>query len=177
MGTGVSAIGYYYPFMWTGAILASVATGLLTTVDVDTGLAKTLLYQALLGAAVGLGVLGPQMAVQSILDPKEVSIGISIIQFGQQMGPVIAVASSTAVFTNRLVEELTTHDPDLDAAAITRLGLSEIRHYFKGQRLKEILWGYDKAVTETLYLPLGVSFVAVFAGLMIERRSVKDKRQ
>jgi hypothetical protein len=61
-GGVVSKTGYAAPFMNVGAILATVATGLMYTFDIGTGLGKWIGYQALYGIAVGLGF---QMAINT----------------------------------------------------------------------------------------------------------------
>ncbi len=54
-GSAVSIIGYYAPFMLLTSILTPVATGLLTTLEVDAVLARLICYQALLGFGCGIG--------------------------------------------------------------------------------------------------------------------------
>jgi MFS family permease len=61
-GGVVSKTGYAAPFMNAGAILATIATGLMYTFDIGTGLGKWIGYQALYGIAVGLGF---QMAINT----------------------------------------------------------------------------------------------------------------
>jgi hypothetical protein len=81
-GSITTWIGYYYPLLYATTLLAPIAGGLLTTLDIDTDLAKLLCYQALLGFAVGLGLQTPQLAAQTLLTPKEATIGIAIVSFG-----------------------------------------------------------------------------------------------
>jgi MFS family permease len=61
-GGVVSKTGYAAPFMIGGAILATIATGLMYTFDIGTGLGKWIGYQAIYGIAVGLGF---QMAINT----------------------------------------------------------------------------------------------------------------
>lgn len=48
-GGATTAIGYYTPFMILSTVLMSVGGGLLTTLKVNTGHAKWIGYQAILG--------------------------------------------------------------------------------------------------------------------------------
>jgi hypothetical protein len=82
-GSIATWIGYYYPLLYAiTTLLAPITAGLLTTLDIDTNLAKSLCYQALLGFAVGLGIQAPQLVAQTLLAPKEATNGIAIVSFG-----------------------------------------------------------------------------------------------
>lgn len=59
-GIVVSKTGHAAPFMLGGAILSTIACGLMYTFDIGTGLGKWVGYQFFYGLAVGLGF---QMAI------------------------------------------------------------------------------------------------------------------
>ena len=174
-GAFTTWIGYYFPVMYTTTVLASIAAGLLTTVDLDTDLAKLLCLLGLLGFAVGAGIQAPQVAAQTILPMKEVSIGISIVQFGSQIGPVVFLAASAGLFTNRLNAEVKAYAPSTNITSIDNMGLSDIRKNLGGENLKNVLLGYDQAVVQTLYVPLALACMTAIGSIAIERKSVKKK--
>lgn len=176
-GAATSWLGYYVPFMWVTTILSPIAAGLLTTIDLNTSLAKLLCLQALLGFACGTGGGIPQVAAQTVLSPHEVSIGLAIVSFGAQIGPVIFTVASTALFTGRLKTEVLQRSPMTNITSLENMGLSDIRKNLGGVRLGEILLGYDKAVVQTLYLPLALCCLTLVGTLAMEWRSVKQKKQ
>lgn len=171
-----SWLGYYVPYMYFTTLIAPIAAGLLTTVDLTTDLVKLLTYQGILGFAIGSGLMIPQYAVQTVLDPKEVSIGYAVVQFGSQLGPVIYLSASAALFTNRLKAEIQQHSPSTNVGALENVGLSDIRNSVGTDRLGDVLLGYDAAVVQTLYLPLALTCLTVFGPVAMEWRSVKRKR-
>jgi hypothetical protein len=59
-GITVSKTGHAAPFMVSGAVLATISTGLMYTFDIGTGIGKWIGYQIFYGTAVGLGF---QMAI------------------------------------------------------------------------------------------------------------------
>lgn len=61
-GSAVSIVGYYAPFMMLTSILTPVATGLLTTLEVDAVLARLICYQALFGFGCGIGCKKPYLS-------------------------------------------------------------------------------------------------------------------
>jgi MFS family permease len=54
-GIVVSKTGHAAPFMMFGTVVATIATGLMYTFDIGTGVGKWMEYQILYGLAVGLG--------------------------------------------------------------------------------------------------------------------------
>lgn len=176
-GTLTTVIGYYYPLLFATAVLSPIFAGLLTRLNVDTPLSNMLSYLAFLGFAVGLGIQVPQVAAQTVLPAKEVSIGLAVVMFGQQIGPVVFVAASATLFTNRLAVEVSESAPGTNTTNIADMGLSDIRGQIGGDKLKQVLLGYDKAVLDTLYLPVALLCLTIFAAVAMERVSVKKKQR
>lgn len=174
-GFGVSRIGYYTPFMAMTAIIAPIAGGILTTLNIDENLLKVLLCLGALGFAIGLGIGQPINAVQTVLAEKDVPIGIAILGFGGGMGSAFFLAVSAALFQNRLVEEIHLYSPGTNTTQIEHVGLSDIRKIIGGERLRDVLLGYDKAVLQTLYLPVALMVLSVIGPAAMEWRSVKKK--
>lgn len=59
---GVSIMGYYTPFMLAGSILIPIFAGLMTTLTVNTAVAKILVLSGFYGFAGGIGYQSPQAA-------------------------------------------------------------------------------------------------------------------
>jgi MFS family permease len=175
-GAATSWLGYYVPYLYMTTLVAPLATGFLTQLNLDTDLAEILGLLGLLGFAVGGGLMVPQYAAQTVLSPQEVSIGYCIVQFGSQLGPVIYLSASAALFRNRLKVEIQAHAPGTDVLALQNGGLSDIRNVIGGDRLGQVLLGYDAAVSQTLYLPLALTCLTIFGSLAMEWRSVKEKK-
>lgn len=162
-------------------LLAPIATGLLTTLDIDDSLGKILALLAFLGIAVGIGSPGPSSAVQTTLPAKDVSIGISIVIFGAGIGSSLFLSASSALFQNRLVDDIQKHLSNNTANTTAQLltgnvGLSGIQSLVGPNRLKDLLLGYDEAVSQTLYLPVALAVATVIGSVLTEWRSVKSRR-
>jgi MFS family permease len=175
-GAATSWIGYYVPFMYFTTILSPIAAGLLTTINLETDLVKVLCLLGLLGFATGGSLQMPQIAAQTVLSPQDVLTGYSIVQFGSQMGPVIFLSASATLFANRLRSEVQDYSPTTNVTSLENMGLSDIRKSLGGDRLGDVLLGYDAAVVQTLYLPLALSCMTIFGSLAMEWRSVKKKQ-
>ncbi|RDW58055.1 hypothetical protein BP6252_13466 [Coleophoma cylindrospora] len=173
---GTAKIGYYVPFMFATTVLAPVASGLLTTLDLDGSIIKPAALLAFLGFAIGLGQQAPQLAVQAVLPISDVSIGGALIIFGAGMGSALWICASATLFNARLVSEIQAHSPYTNATALDGVGLSDIRGFIGEERLKAVLVGYNEAVVQTLYMPLALGIATVLGTGAMEWRSIKKKQ-
>ena len=62
----ITAFGYYTPFIIASAVLMSIGSGLLATLDVDSGHSKWIGYQALFGFGVGFGMVSVEIAHRNL---------------------------------------------------------------------------------------------------------------
>ena len=97
--------------MFATSILAPVASGLLTTIDFQGSIVKAAALLGFVGVAIGLGIQGPQLAVQTVLDARDVSIGGAIIVFGAGMGSSLWICTSATLFHKRLIAEINDSSP------------------------------------------------------------------
>ncbi|KAF4469962.1 aflatoxin efflux pump AFLT [Fusarium albosuccineum] len=174
-GVGTSVVGYYYPFMMATSVLSPIASGLLTTLDIEEQIGKAIGLLAFLGAAVGLGIQGPVIAMQAVLSIEDVSIGGAIINFGSGMGSSLWICASANLFQSRLVDEVQSFAPGTDVTTIKQAGLSDLRESIGPERLGNVLVGYENAVIQTLYIPLALALLTIVGSLAVERKSLKKR--
>lgn len=175
-GIGTSTFGYYAPFMIFASVCMPVAAGLMTTYNPQTSLAQIILYSGLVGFSGGIGFQGPQAAVQTMLSPADVNLGIGVILFGQSVGPAVFIAIAQVIFTNQLSSRLKGIVPGLTPAYIGEHGLGDIKNGVPFQRLDEVVAGIDHSLTHTWYLTVALACTTMVGSLLIEWRSVKQKQ-
>lgn len=176
-GYGTSKLGYYVPFMFATAILGPIASGLLTTLNLETEIAKVTALLALVGIAVGLGIQAPASAITTTLDIKDVPIGMGVIGFGARLGASLFVSSSATLFQNRLTAEVGQFAPGTNITDLKNAGLSDIRHIIGQDKLRDVLLGYGEAISQTLYFPVALTCMSLLGCLAMEWRSVKKKQE
>ena len=162
--------------MFVTSVIAPIAAGLLTTLDLDESLVKVLCLLGLLGAAVGLGLSTPILAVQTVLPMKDISTGLAITGFAGGLGSSFFISVSSTLFQNRLTEEVERSAPGTNTTVFENGGLANVRDYIGPDRLRDVLLGYDKAVMQTLYLPVALAALTIVGSVAMERKSVKKKR-
>ncbi|KAF5718237.1 major facilitator superfamily transporter [Fusarium mundagurra] len=176
-GAGTSAFGYYTPFMLFASIIMPIAAGLITTFEIDTSFEKLIAYSALSGLAYGIGFIGPQTGVQTVLPADDVPLGLSIMLFAQSFGPAVSVPIAQVLFSNRLSNNLDGIIPGLNGTHISNSGLTEMVTNVPESATRGVLVAIDKSLGETWYLVAGLASVAIVGSLMTEWRSVKEKRE
>jgi hypothetical protein len=162
--------------MYATSVLAPIASGLLTTINLDQSVSKAAALLGFLGVAIGLGLQGPQLGVTASLPIEDISIGTAVITFGAGMGSALFVCASSTLFNNRLVDEIQQYSPSTNGTALEAMGLSEIRSYIGSDKLGAVLSGYNQAVVQTLYVPLALGLLTIVGTVAMERRSIKKKQ-
>ncbi|KAF5589893.1 major facilitator superfamily transporter [Fusarium subglutinans] len=153
-GVGTTLIGYYYPFMLATSVLTPIASGLLTTLDLQEQIAKAVGLLTFLGLAVGLGLQGPQLALQAVLPIEDVSLGGAVITFGAGMGSALWICASATLFQDRLSKEIQYAAPGTNTTHIQEAG-------------------YENAVVQTLYIPLALALLSMAGAVAMERKPIR----
>ena len=175
-GTMITKLGYTNPWILAGCIFSSIAAGLYSTFQPDSGHAAWIGFQVLNGLGVGFSMETPLTAAQTVLSSEEAGIGISLVTFFQFFGSSIFLAIAETVFSNKLASELAKNAPQVDAAALMQLGTSAVRGAVTQEELPGVLAAYNNAITSTFYVAAAVSSCGFFFALLIEWRSVKGKK-
>jgi hypothetical protein len=163
--------------MFATSIFAPIASGLLTTLDLDDSPAKVAALLGFLGVAVGFGLQQPFTATMTVISPKDFSIAVAVLALGSGIGSSLFIVASATLFQGRLVAEISKHSPGTNATALDNHGLSDLRELIGADRLKDVLFGYDEAVIQTLYLPLGLGLLTIVGSVFTEIKSVKKKKE
>ncbi|KHN96056.1 Major facilitator superfamily domain, general substrate transporter [Metarhizium album ARSEF 1941] len=175
-GAGTQKIGYYTPFMIMCPCIAAIGEGLLTTLTPATGSSRWIAFQFLTGFGVGLGMQSVGLAVQATLPKEDVSTGVAITFFAQQLGGAIFVAVGQTILSSVLVNQLSGL-PGFDAVPIVKTGATELRHVVPSHFLDRVMDAYNLAITRIFYCALALALAQLFSALFVEWRSIKKPRE
>ncbi|KAL8407367.1 hypothetical protein RB594_006268 [Gaeumannomyces avenae] len=175
-GAFVSFTGHYAPLMLLGTILMSVGSGLLSTWTPMSEGVLLAAFPAIFGAGCGIAFQQPMVAAQSVLGDDDMPIGISVILFGQAIGTALALSVAETVFSSRL----RTNISDMAGAALGRHTLIEggaqgiIKAITESDgSLAQLMKAYNKAITQSFYVPVAMASLSVVGAVAIEWRNVK----
>lgn len=175
-GAFTTKIGYYVPTMILSPILSSVGSGLLTTLKTNTGHPQWIGYQFLFGFGTGMAMQQPSLAAQTTLSKADMSTGVALMFFAQQLGGAVFLAVGESVFLDGLIKNLSSLS-EIDAQTITQIGATDLRSIVPSAELPEILKGYNSAITRTFFVAVGVLCAQLIAALAMEWRSIKKDKK
>ncbi|KAI8952708.1 major facilitator superfamily domain-containing protein [Xylaria longipes] len=175
-GILVTKIGYYTPTMIAGTALCSIGAGLLTTLQVDTGMAKWVGYQVLYGLGQGLCFQAPNLAAQTVLPKNDVSIGASLMFFSQILGGAIFVSVGQNVLNNQLLQRLK-DVPGFSPGLILTGGATSLVNAFPTEYRPEVLVAYNESLRTVFRVGLILATLSVIGAAGMEWRSVKKDQK
>ncbi|KAI4128159.1 MAG: hypothetical protein LQ338_002861 [Usnochroma carphineum] len=175
-GAGVTVLGYYAPFMIISSILMAVGVGMMSTWTTHTNHSHWIGYQVIYGLGVGFGMQQPLMAAQTVLPLDDVPIGTTIIIFVQTLGGALFISVAQNIFTNRLINNLITDVPTVNAGIVSHTGATNLRKAVDPASIGGVLTAYNSAITQTFYVSVAMAALSIFGSVLIEWRSVKGKK-
>lgn len=172
----VTALGYYSPFMIFATVVMSIGAGLISTWTPDTPSRNWIGYQILFSAGYGMGSRQPLVAVQTVLDMKDVPTGTSVVIFLQMLGGTIFVSVGQSVFTNQLVRSLAQLVPSLDPRTVLGAGATNLQHTLPANLLPGVILAYNTALTKVFLVSASMAAVSVIGSTLMPWESVKKEK-
>ncbi|KAJ5621535.1 hypothetical protein N7528_006318 [Penicillium herquei] len=162
-GTLISILGYYLPFLFAGGAISAIGYGLLSLLSPTTPSSKWIGYQVLYGVGSGCTTAAPYVAIQSLVNPEQISLAMAIIIFWQNIGGATSLIAANAIFDNSLRSELEKRASQISLSpdTIVNAGVRSIRSLVSGSELTAVLAAYAKSVDKVMYLGIAVSIVVI----------------
>ena len=176
VGASITFLGWYVPFTWFGSVLFTVGSGLLYTLKPDSSAGQWIGYQILTGGGSGTCVQIPFIAVQVVLDRKDMPTGNAVAIFFNSLGGAVSISIAQNIFANTLVKEVPRYVPGVDPQVLLAAGATNVRAVVPPEMLEGVLWGYNKAVVSSYVLAIACGGLAALSSLLFEWKSVKGKK-
>jgi hypothetical protein len=113
-------------------------------------------FQIVFGAGAGMGLELPNIAVQTVLPDKDVSIGTSLVVFARSLGGAILVSVGQNIFSSHIVSGIQARVPVLNTSIILQAGATEVQQTVENAVLGEadevvalVLEVYSGAIIQT----------------------------
>jgi MFS transporter, DHA2 family, glioxin efflux transporter len=75
----IGKVGYYQPFLWVGAFLATVGSGMIYTLQISSPAAHYIGYQVIAGIGIGAALQVPLIVAQGISSRADMAVAVSSI--------------------------------------------------------------------------------------------------
>ncbi|KAK3318735.1 major facilitator superfamily domain-containing protein [Apodospora peruviana] len=174
-GAVVTNTGYYNPWMLVSTTLMSVGAGLITTLRIDSGPPAWIGYQVLFGLGMGCGMQQPGVAAQTVLDEKDVAMGVSLMFFTNSLGGAVFSCIGQSLFLNSLIKGLKTI-PGIDAHAVVEAGATQLARVVPPESLMAVWVVYSDALRQAFIVALVVSCLMVLPAAGMEWRNLKKQK-
>ncbi|CAK7228026.1 hypothetical protein SCUCBS95973_006743 [Sporothrix curviconia] len=174
IGSGIitQKIGYYVPSMFAAPVIMSIGEGLMSTFTPSTGAGHWIGFQFISGFGLGFGMQIGNLAAQTVLKPEDISTGVAIMFFVQQLGGAVFTTVGQTILSNLLVAQLK-DVPGIDTKAIVNVGATELASVVPPQFLPLVIDAYNFACTRIFLTGMGLAFAALVSAFFMEWRSIK----
>ena len=119
---------------------------------------------------------GAELAAQAVLPKEDISIGMSLIMFSQQLGGAIFIAVGQNIFASRLVSGLE-GIPGIEPSMVEDVGATDLTSAISPQYLGDVLSAYNNALIKTYDVGLAMSCVMIIGALGMEWKSIKKAKK
>ncbi|RFU24275.1 hypothetical protein B7463_g12062, partial [Scytalidium lignicola] len=174
-GVLVTRWGYYLPWAVASGALAAVGTGLLSTLKPHSSTVKWVFYQIIAAGGRGCGLQMPIVAVQNLLPPETVGLGLAAVVFSQGFGPALFLSFAETLFTSSLKHEIPDLAPGVSTEAVIDVGASGFRKIVPVASLKGVIQAYDHSFRNVFYLITGAALAVFLAAFGMGWKSVKKQ--
>ena len=172
-----TVFGHYVPYFYVCAIFSSIGSGLISTWQVNTSVGKWIGYQIIAGFGAGMAFQLPQVAVQPVLAPEDIPVGITTTLFMQFFGGALFISVGNNILNSKLIKYIGESDiPGVDPQRVIQLGATGLRQVVPAQYLPLVLSKYMEALRWTFRVSLVLACVSLLAALPMEWKTVKPPK-
>ncbi|KAF4334007.1 major facilitator superfamily transporter [Fusarium beomiforme] len=178
-GAFISMTGIAAPIIPIGAAIATVAAGLLYTLDIGSSSSKWIGYQVLGGVGWGLSLQIPIIIGQATSSPETLSSVTAIFLFFQTIGGSFFVSAGQSAFVNIMLDVLPTDAPGVNPLQLLATGATEVRATFPTDQLNGILSAYMSGIKGAFAVGIGGVGLAFVVSLLqrwdrLSREALKE---
>ncbi|CAE6445460.1 unnamed protein product [Rhizoctonia solani] len=175
-GGVINSTGRYWPFLVGSPLLISVGSGLLYTLDINSGSGKEIGFQILLGVGIGGALQNTVIAIQAEYAHEEELIpqGSSLVTFTQLIGGIIGIAIAGSILANQMIKYLAIYAPDLpqEVANAVRQSVSLI-FTLPAEQQEPVIRAYLKALNSVFLIGVPTGVLASLSALFVKNYNLK----
>ncbi|GMG50320.1 unnamed protein product [Aspergillus oryzae var. brunneus] len=151
-GVTLSKFGNPQPFLLVGGVLTAIGSGLLYTLEVNTGSGKWIGYQLLAGIGIGWCFQIPVVTAQASVAPEDLPSVTAMV--------LIFVSAGQSAMVNVLLKNLRSETSTVDAVKVAMTGATELRQKFSSAQMPFILTAYMNGLQAAFLVAVVASSVA-----------------
>ncbi|EFQ35304.1 major facilitator superfamily transporter [Colletotrichum graminicola] len=174
-GAFVSATGLAAPVMLASAAIATIASGLLYTLSVDTSTGKWIGYQILGGVAWGMAWQLPIIVGQASASASDISTVTAMVLFFMNFGGATFVSAAQAAFVNTIIDTIPSSAPAVDPITVIDTGATQIRTMFPADQVSGIVLAYMSGIKAAFAISIGATGLACIISLFCRWKRINTE--
>ncbi|KAF1808913.1 hypothetical protein P152DRAFT_461963 [Eremomyces bilateralis CBS 781.70] len=99
-GVFIRKTGLYQPPIWIGLAFMTLGFGLFTDIDAHSSWAKIIVYQLVAGFGVGPNFQAPLIAIQSLVEPRNIASATATFQFVRNLATSMSIVVGGVLYQN-----------------------------------------------------------------------------
>ncbi|KAM0077249.1 hypothetical protein ACKRZS_010553, partial [Fusarium odoratissimum] len=159
-GASITNTGICAPILVGSAAIATVAAGLIYTLDIGSGSGKWIGYQVLAGLAWGAGIQVPMIATQGTSKELDLASKTAILLFFQTVGGAFLIAAAQTSFLQTMLKEMRELAPQVSQSQLVETGATEIRQVFDENVIPFVIRTYMEGLKVAFALVIAATGVA-----------------
>ncbi|PNY23063.1 Major facilitator superfamily transporter [Tolypocladium capitatum] len=163
---GIVLVGWYQPWLMTGAAVAAIGSGLVYMLGIDSSKAHWIGYQIVAGIGTGLAMQPPVIIANAITPKEDNSMAMSNVLFFQFIGGTFGISMAQSIFSNGLINSLPELAPGVPVAEVLNIGAFDLQQVFSGDALLGVLKAYMAGLHNAWIMSIAGASVAVFVPLI-----------
>ncbi|OOQ89032.1 MFS transporter [Penicillium brasilianum] len=174
-GALMSKLGYYMPWYLGGGILTTIGGALMSTVNETSSNARIYGYTSFIGIGAGMFIQAGFSVAQAKVSTSRETDATSFMSWGQNMGIMISLAISGAVFQNNCIDKLKHVLPNLsrnELKAVISGNDSEIFRRLDDDTRTRVLQAIVWAMSRTYFLVVTAGAMAILGSLTMKRERI-----
>ncbi|KAL6713737.1 hypothetical protein ACLMJK_008229 [Lecanora helva] len=173
----ITATGIYVPWLYAGAILATIGSGLIYTLDLGSSSSKWIGYQALAGIGIGFAFQVPIIHNQATVKMSEISSVTAVTLFFQTIGGAFFVSAGQTAFANRLLSRVPVTAPGVSPKLVVATGATELRDVFAEKDIHGIIVAYMDGLKVAYALAIALAGVSLPVAFFATWKNIKPKTE
>ncbi|KAI9702669.1 MAG: hypothetical protein M1820_006053 [Bogoriella megaspora] len=170
----VTKTGSFNPPLIAGLAIATIGSGLFTTVFDEYSTGRWIGFEILSGAGLGAARQQYFLAVQAVLPSSSISIGIALVLFSQNLAGAIFVSVSNSLIRNRVSSSLSQwHISGVDGAAILTSGTTSLVNAVPHDQLPMLIRLFNRALQDVFILSIPLVGLALVCSLPMEWKNLR----
>ncbi|KAF1992582.1 hypothetical protein K402DRAFT_320962 [Aulographum hederae CBS 113979] len=124
VGTGIfiKKTGNYLPPIWFGLFFMTLGFGLYINLGAQPNWAKIIIFQMIAGIGTGPNFQAPLIALQSLVEPRDIATATATFAFTRNLATSISVVIGGVIFQNEMVSKSSTLVAALGPQLAAQLG-------------------------------------------------------